>query len=182
MIIPEYSDMALSFSPEAFYTGIPDATKTRGMMYGRGKAEKLHQDTRLSMTLAEQGREFDLGFGEQQRQYDESMGFGREQFEFLKEQYDESNALQREYMSLLKSRSGGSTGSGNRWSDFFDDATKSKPDKKPRYDYGGGGGPIYESVGGSPGFDEVDSEPSYYDPNTGGSVYDFIYGGQDIEY
>jgi hypothetical protein len=170
-----YSDISLSFSPEAFYTGIPGADVSRGMLYGQGKAEKLHMDTRLQMeltekerqfneTLAEKIREYDESLGENIRQYDESLGFGREQFEFFQEQYEDQYGLQQDYLNLSRDRlnqnQGGSGFDMNAFLDRMDFG--SGPSQEPYQQ--GSGTSVYHQIGGqwrsghAPGQQEPDNQ------------------------
>lgn len=166
-----FSDIALSISPEAYYTGIPGADVSRGMLYGRGKAEKLHADTRLYAELDERERQFNEQLAERVREYDESMGFGREQFDFFKEQYEDQYGLQQDYLDLAREMQGDRGRGGFDINDFlsgFGDGGRLQfPGGGRQYQYPPGTGPSYDQVGG-------EEPPNYYDPNTGGSVYDWL--------
>jgi len=169
-----YSDISLSFSPEAYYTGIPGADVSRGMLYGQGKAEKLHADTRLQMELGEKERQFNETLAQRISEYDDSMGFANKQFDFFKEQYADQYGLQKDYLSLNRQQANksGSSGSGFDMNAFLDRMSGSGPsltpfdrpgvglspgDESVRYDAPDYKGPLedYSGYGGS---------PDYYDP------------------
>ena len=136
-----YSDISLSFSPEAFYTGIPGADVSRGMLYGQGKAEKLHMDTRLQMELTEKERQFNESLAEKIREYDESLGFGREQFEFFQEQYEDQYGLQQDYLQLNRDRQNQQNQGGFDMNAFLDRMDfGSGPTQTPFPNRGHGGG------------------------------------------
>ena len=129
-----YSDISLSFSPEAFYTGIPGADVSRGMLYGQGKAEKLHMDTRLQMELTEKERQFNESLAEKIREYDESLGFGREQFEFFQEQYEDQYGLQQDYLQLNRDRQNQQNQGGFDMNAFLDRMDFGSPQYGPQYE------------------------------------------------
>lgn len=163
-----YSDIALAMSPEAYYTGIPGTDVSRGMLYGKGKADKLHADTRLYAELDERERQFNEGLAEKIREYDESMAFGKEQFEFFQEQYEDQYGLQKDYLSLAKRKS--DTGPGFDIDAFLESLVGGGGGGG--YQYPGMTGPSYDQVGG--GGDDSPQTPGYYDPNSGDSVFDWL--------
>ncbi|MHC4213211.1 MAG: hypothetical protein ACYSWP_07570 [Planctomycetota bacterium] len=183
-----YSDIALSFSPEAFYTGIPGADVSRGMLYGQGKAEKLHADTRLQMELTEKERQFNESLAEKVREYDESMGFGKEQFNFFKEQYADQYGLQKDYLKLSRDQMNKGSGSGFDMNAFLDRMEFGKGPSLTPFDRPGVGlspgigatrydAPDYKGPLEDYGAESIES--SYYNPFSGESISDrFNFGGE----
>jgi hypothetical protein len=177
-----YSDIALSFSPEAYYTGIPGADVSRGMLYGQGKAEKLHADTRLQMELTQKEDLFNKDLSEKIRQYDKSMAFGNEQFDFFKDQYADQYGLQKDYLSLSQKQANrSSSDSGFDMNAFLDRMNTGGPSLTP-FDLGDRSG--VTRFGASPAAQQnnfhADSPSSYYNPNSDNSIGDFL-GGEDYD-
>jgi len=182
-----YSDISLSFSPEAFYTGIPGADVSRGMLYGQGKAEKLHADTALQMELSEKERQFNESLAEKIREYDSSLGFGKEQFEFFKDQYAEQYGLQKDYLQLSRDQlNKKSSGSGFDMNAFLDRMNFGSGPSLTPFDRPGVGlssgvkstrysapdykGPLedYEN------YSDASVESSYYNPFSDRDIDDFL--------
>ena len=170
-----YSDIALSFTPEAMYTGVPGQDVSRGMLYGAGKADFLSSMEAHYTSLEEKGREFDLSLAEQQRQYDESMDFSEELLDWQREQWEDQLGLYDDLGDFGDFNMGGpgssfDFGPGTGRSPIFDTPPRIGPGSSGTSKYGGGYG-----GGGRP----TDPAPgSWYDP---GNVFDFPKQDQGVD-
>ncbi len=178
-----YSDIALSFSPEAFYTGIPGADVSRGMLYGGGKAEKLHADAVVKMQLDEKQREFDATLAQRIAEYDKSMEFAGGQFDFFKEQYADQLGLQKDYLSLNREQGGRSrSGPGGSLDDVLARLTGGGGPSLTPFDLGDRSGVTRRTsgapTGNTPTSGYSGGASSYYNPGSGQSIGDFL-GGID---